>query len=213
MYNLAVRSVIILFAKSPEPGRVKTRLADRLGAEAAARLYEAFVRDVLETLYSLAGAADLELHTDIPTDAWPEAAVPRRLQAEGDLGAKMFHALERALREGRPRAMIAGSDAPTLPAGHVEKLLASDADVALGPTEDGGYYAIGCQRVHPAMFDGVRWSQPSSLEETARAARACGLTVVLGESWFDVDGPEDLERLLQSGRVPRHTARIMDRGP
>ena len=82
-----------------------------------------------------------------------------------------------------------------LPPSHVQALVDSPADVALGPTEDGGFYAIACSRTDPAMFDAVHWSTSSALEDTIQASRGCGLTVELGPSWFDVDGPEDLARL------------------
>jgi hypothetical protein len=194
-----VRPVIVLYAKAPVPGRVKTRLGVRVGEARAARLHEAFVRDMLAMLATHAGAADLELHTDIPTDAWSDLAVARALQPAGDLGERMYLTLDAALRAGRPQVMIVGGDAPTLPAAHIGLLLAAAADVALGPCRDGGYYAIACRRVHPRMFRGVPWSHQEALQATIRACRACGLSVEIGEEWFDVDVPEDLERLSADG--------------
>jgi len=196
--------VIIVFAKAPEPGRVKTRLARVLGEERAAGLHSALVRDALESMGRFAGWADVELHVDIETGAWSEIPVPRALQAPGDLGRKMYEALRAGLEAGRPQAVIVGSDAPGVPPAHLESLLASTADVALGPARDGGYYAIACRRVHPRMFDGVEWSRPVTLEQTAEAARACGLQVEIGPEWFDVDSPEDLERLAALPELPRH---------
>lgn len=119
----------------------------------------------------------------------------------------MLHALEEALSAGHPRVVIVGSDAPTLPAGHIAALLESRADVALGPTDDGGFYAISCRRTHPDMFQDVEWSCPSTMDQTVRAIEACGLTVEIGPRWFDIDELEDLERLLQSPDLPQHTRR------
>jgi hypothetical protein len=201
-----VRSVIILFAKAPAPGRVKTRLCSSLGPEGAAALHTAFVADMIDLLASIPGPVDVELHTDKDTDAWRFPAISRALQCEGDLGARMYHALRRALAGGRPRAMIVGSDAPTLPPQHIERIFNADADVALGPAEDGGYYAIACRRVHPAMFRGVDWSGARVLDQTLEAAGKCDLSVEVGAPWFDVDTPEDLRRLKRSGRLPAHTA-------
>jgi hypothetical protein len=107
--------------------------------------------------------------------------------------------------------MVVGSDSPTLPAGHLQKLLESGADVALGPCEDGGYYAIACRRVHERMFEGVEWSSPGALEQTARAARACGLSVDVGEAWWDVDEPASLARLASLDDLPPHTAGFLRR--
>lgn len=192
-----MRPAILLFAKAPVAGRVKTRLSPHLTPGQAAALHERMVSD---TWSRLEGLGDLELHTDVATEAWPQAAV-RRLQVEGDLGARMYHALEAALGQGRPRVMIAGSDAPQLPAAQLRDLLNADADVALGPAEDGGYYAISCRRIHPRMFEGVRWSTRSALSDTAAAVLRCALSVHVGAPWYDIDTPEDLGRLPESWRM------------
>lgn len=200
---------MILFAKEPIPGRVKTRLAAAVGAGQAAELHRAFVADTIAKLIEFREFADIELHTDAPTDAWSEPAVPRDLQAPGGLELKLLHALALAIHSGRPQAMILGSDSPTLPRGHIQRLLDSVADVALGPCEDGGYYAIACRRVHPDMFGGVAWSTPHVLEQTELAVRACGLSVEFGELWYDVDGPEDLARLKRETALPPHTRQAL----
>ena len=199
-------ATVILFARAPVPGRVKTRLAAAIGAEAAAEAHSCFVEDMLDKLESLRPRAELELHTDTGTDAWSRPGVARFLQAEGDLGHRMLEALRRGLEAECERVMIVGSDAPTLPVWRLETLLDSPADVALGPAEDGGYYAIACRRIHPAMFDGVAWSGPRALEQTCTAARACGLSLDVGPSWYDIDTPEDLERLAAAPDLPHHTA-------
>jgi hypothetical protein len=196
-----MRPAIILFARAPVAGRVKTRLAPALGEEAALDLHKAFVLDMLDKLSILSGTADIELHTDIQTDAWRRPNVVLRTQRGGDLGTRMFHALS-----GR-WACIVGSDAPTLPVAHIEALLASSADVALGPCEDGGYYAISCRRTDPDMFRGVEWSTERALEQTERSSLRCGLSVERGSRWYDVDRPADLRRLLEEENLPEHTRR------
>lgn len=203
-----MRPAIILLAKAPVPGSVKTRLTPPLTAEQAAQLHTAMVWDTIECLQGL-DCADLELHTDVPTDVWAAAGVPQALQCEGDLGLKMFKALREAFNAGRDRAMVVGSDAPGLPREHLKLLLAFDEDVALGPTEDGGYYAVACRRIHPKMFDQVAWSTREARVQTIRAAERAGLTVGLGRPWFDVDTPEDLERMRCMAGLGRHTARMV----
>ena len=193
---------MILFAKAPIPGRVKTRLAAAIGAGQAAELYRAFVADTIGKLIEFKDLADIELHTDIITDAWSEPSVARDLQAAGGLELKLLHALAGAIQAGRSQAMILGSDSPPLPRGHIQRLLDSTADIALGPCEDGGYYAIACRRLHPEIFAGVEWSTRYVLEQTERAARAAGLSVERGDLWYDVDGPEDLARLMQDPALP-----------
>ncbi len=203
-----MRPVVVLFAKAPVPGRVKTRLAARIGLPAAAQGYRAFVGDLLERLQLLADSADLELHTDIPTDAWDHLMVARRLQLDSEhLGERLWFAGARGLSFGRPQVVILGSDSPDLPLDHIRALLACTADVALGPADDGGFYAIAMRRADPHMFDGVRWSGAETLVETVRAIERCGFSVELGPRWYDVDTPQDLARLAASPLLPPRTAR------
>jgi glycosyltransferase A (GT-A) superfamily protein (DUF2064 family) len=178
-----MQPLIAVFAKAPRPGFVKTRLG--LDPEMAARLHESFVRDAL----ALACAASdrFELHTDVETDAWSDIAVPRRLQAHGDLGERMLAAFP---------SLILGSDAPSLPLAHLKELIATPGDVVLGPAEDGGYWAILARRTHERMFEGVEWSTSRTREQTIAACRACSLSVALGSEWFDADEPTSLRRLV-----------------
>jgi rSAM/selenodomain-associated transferase 1 len=203
------RPLLVLFAKAPVPGSVKTRLAAEWGDAAAAALHSAFVLDTLEKLGQFKDFADLELHTDVPTDAWSKTGVARDLQAAGTLELKLIHALSRGLDRGRSTVIVVGSDSPTLPDECIHRLLESRADVALGPCEDGGYYAIACRRVASQMFSGVEWSTRNVLEQTERAARGCGFIVERGQLWYDVDFPGDVKRLAAESRLPRHTREIL----
>ena len=186
-----MKPLIAVFAKAPIAGRVKTRLVPPLTPQQAAELHERLVADVWQRL---PGDALRELHTDQPTSAWPDIS-PRRLQSSGDLGARMFHALQTGLAAGHPRVAIVGGDIPEFPTSYLDRLLNAEADVALGPTFDGGYYAIICRRISPAMFDGVRWSTAHALADTLAACARAGLATFTGEPWHDVDRPEDLDLL------------------
>ena len=110
---------MILFARAPVPGQAKTRLAAGVGADVAARLHEAFVRDVAARA---SARFPVELHLDEPTSAWPELAFPRRVQQPGDLGGRMRQALAGALVRGFERVAILGTDAPDLPEAHIAGL-------------------------------------------------------------------------------------------
>jgi rSAM/selenodomain-associated transferase 1 len=202
--------LIILFAKSPLPGRVKTRLIPTLSPELAADLHSAFVRDMINRFHDLRGT-HFELHTDIESDAWQDLIVARKVQITGDLGLKMVHALEVGLASDHDRVVIVGSDAPTVPVKDVMSLLESTADVALGPASDGGFYAIAASKTHRSMFDGVTWSRADTMARSVHAIERSGLTVELGAEWFDVDEPGDLEILLRASEVPPHTAACLHR--
>jgi len=205
------KPVIIVYAKASVAGHVKTRLIPKLGEAGATRLHAAFVEDTLAMVSKLAESFDIELHTDSPTAAgsWPGV---RRVQCEGDLGTKMYATLRAALDGGRPFALILGSDSPTLPAEFLESLAQSNADVVLGPAKDGGFYAIGCRKIHPEMFASVTWSTANTRAQTKEAMKRCGLQVAEGREWFDVDEPEDLDLLIQSGPVGRTLEVLKDLG-
>ena len=201
-----LRPLLILFAKAPIAGRAKTRLCPPLTAEEAASLHSALVMDTGNMLLALTAVGDTELWTDVPTEAWPDLSLARSMQIDGDLGARVLHAIERGLSARRGIVMVLGSDSPNLPPGHIIELLQSTADVTLGPTQDGGFFAIACRRVHNQMFAGVRWSTEHALSDVARQASACCLTVALGPSWFDVDVEADLLRLLDMTDLQLNTA-------
>jgi rSAM/selenodomain-associated transferase 1 len=198
-------NLIILFAKAPVAHAVKTRLAPIITPEFAAGLHLAFVTDMIARFHTYPGA-DFELHTDKRTDEWPTPVVTRKLQISGDLGLKMIHSLEHGLQAGYQRVAIVGSDAPTLPTDHIRQLLEMDADVAFGPADDGGYYAVASRKIHPAMFDGVVWSRSDTLAKSIEAVKQCGLSVAVGPQWFDVDTPADFQRLLRVPDLPPCTA-------
>jgi glycosyltransferase A (GT-A) superfamily protein (DUF2064 family) len=166
-----------------------------LDPTAAASLYTEFVNRTLETVFKLRDEADLELSLDIPYAAWTEFSILRTVQPDGDLGVKLYAALDRGLSMGHPNVVILGSDSPTLPPEHIRWLLNCDADVALGPTLDGGYYGIACRKVSPVMFGGVRWSTRNALRDTIVSVEGCGLGWKIGPEWFDIDTPEDLVRI------------------
>jgi uncharacterized protein len=189
--------LIVVFAKAPRPGFVKTRLG--LEPTAAASLYTEFVNRTLNTVCEFRGEAEIELSLDRPCAAWPDLPIVRTIQQDGDLGVKLYAALERGLSAGHATVAILGSDSPTLPVDHVRWLLESKADVALGPATDGGYYGIACRKARQAMFDGVRWSTSDALQDTIRAVGRCDLSCAIGPKWFDIDRPEDLQWLTDLG--------------
>lgn len=199
---------LCMMAKAPVPGTVKTRLAAApgIGDELAAELARAFATDTWECLGEV--GAPRVLAIDGPAQAFPasmrEAVVIQ--QPHTDLGGRMTSAAAAALAmPGCLRALLVGSDLPGLPPENLRAALAAleDSDVVIGPSEDGGYYAIGFRRVEPGLLSGLPWSAPDTRSRTVERLCQRGYTVAQVDPFDDVDELADLERLVASLRAGR----------
>jgi rSAM/selenodomain-associated transferase 1 len=217
---------LAVFAKEPKPGRVKTRLAAAIGAEAACLLYQAFVRDLARTL---ASARDLRVEWWVDGDAKVVAgeidlaiqgrnapAMEYFRQSDRDLGERMGLAFDDAFARQRPPVALIGTDCPLIGLRHIENLFAAvetGADAALIPVDDGGYVGLALARPAPEAFAGIPWSTPAVLETTVGALRGAGRTVQVLAPLYDVDTPEDLARLARDLRADparaTETARVV----
>jgi glycosyltransferase A (GT-A) superfamily protein (DUF2064 family) len=116
-----------------------------------------------------------------------------------DLGARLDAAVAHASRLGFGPLIVLGTDSPTLPDSFIETardaLAGGEADAALGPTTDGGYYLVGLGKPAPALFQNIAWSTPLAYEQTARNINASGLRLLELPRWYDVDTFADLLRL------------------
>lgn len=210
---------LILFGKVPEAGTTKTRLAPALGEAGAARLYRAFLDDTVRRTASvdaerrclwLAGAGGGRTREE---ERHPGLEI--RPQRGGDLGERMAHALEEAFGRGAGRALVVGTDHPTLPVDRLERAfrLLGTADLVLGPSDDGGYYAVGLRRESwPAaaeIFREVPWSTARVLEVTRTKAERAGLSRRELETWYDVDRPSELERLRRDADPGSRSLRVL----
>lgn len=192
---------LVVFAKAPVPGRVKTRLARHLGRRGAARLYRTLLRRTLATAAG-AGLCPVQLWCAPDTRHGFFAACRRdfgvglRVQRGDDLGARMDHALTAALREAAS-AVVIGGDCPTLAAADLRaafSALAAGREAVLGPAEDGGYVLIGLRRPCPALFRGIAWGGSGVLAATRRRLHRAGLDWLELPPHWDVDRPADLRR-------------------
>ena len=203
--------LVVVFAKDPVPGRVKTRLGASIGDALAAELYSGIVADLLEELMQQRGAWDIEIHADRQSIFFEPFGCPVIPQQGADLGEKLHHSLSRGLAKGASVVAIVGSDAPALRADWLQKLIGLTVDVGFGPTDDGGFWGIAARKTHPAMFEGVRWSTESALQDTVDAVRRAGLTVGTGPQGWDLDDAADLSRLQSEACAGRRTAAILAR--
>jgi rSAM/selenodomain-associated transferase 1 len=190
---------LVVFAKAPIPGTVKTRLTPPLTALQAARFHAALVEDTLRRVRSLDMARYLACAPGTRQPFFQTCASRYRVsliaQGSGDLGARMQRVVARLLAR-HPVVVVVGTDSPTLPVEYIreaERRLKTE-DVVFGPSEDGGYYLVGQRRLHRAIFRGVTWGGATVLAET-RANLGPSLRVGLLPRWYDVDRFEDLTRL------------------
>lgn len=186
-------STIVIFARAPELGAVKTRLAKAVGDERALALYEAFLDDTCALTQGLGARRVLAVAGDVDHPRVAHLCKSQRLavepQGDGDLGARMARAIATHVAMGP--VVIVGSDAPTLPRAHLHQAL--DAlmahDVVIGPSDDGGYYLIGARVAVPELFHDMRWSTPTVLATTLE--RLAGRSHAVLPAWHDVDSVED----------------------
>jgi len=206
---------ICIFAKSPRPGSVKTRLASKVGTAGAAALATAFSRDTWSSVRALRWARPVLATTDTNAKDWDFA---RRadvwLQGNGDLGERVERVLRRALRSG-PFAIALGIDTPGLPRSLVEgaRKALRTSDAVLGPCEDGGFYLLGLRECPRGLLRNLPWSARNTFAQTLIRLRRWGYQTEVLPSWFDVDRPSDLARLeslLSRGDISaRETARLL----
>jgi rSAM/selenodomain-associated transferase 1 len=200
---------LILFAKQPLAGRVKTRLTPPLPAQWAAELYDCMLRDTITRARRLDGVRLCIYYQDDAGagDCFARLApgVESRPQRGADLGERMADAFAALFREGHERVAIIGSDSPDLPADHIRRayeLLDNGADAVFGPSEDGGYCLLALGSLHRELFENLPWSEPRLLEESLERAASAGIATTLLPPWYDLDTCADLRRALEQGGLP-----------
>ena len=194
---------IAVLAKAPLPGFAKTRLIPALGAEGAALLQARLVEHSVATAcaarigpVTLWGAPD-ESHPLFQAIG-ARLGVTLARQDGGDLGERMLAAVAAA---DMP-VLVIGTDCPALTSDHLRTaadILRSGADAAIIPAEDGGYALIGLRTPARTLFSEMRWSVPSVMQETRRRLRDLGMRWQEPVTLWDLDLPEDIERLREIG--------------
>jgi uncharacterized protein len=185
--NASIPAVVV-FAKAPEPGQVKTRLCPTLTPEAAAELQRVLCHHPSGSATRfrdlLGGDADL------------------LAQTEGELGQRLVAAFEALFDRGLGPVMAVGADSPDLPLDIISQaldaLVAGRCDVTLGPAADGGYTLIGLSRPHPELFERIPWSTPDVFSVTRERCRQADLRLLTLPEWYDVDDAAALTRLRES---------------
>jgi rSAM/selenodomain-associated transferase 1 len=226
MRSSSTDRVLVIMAKAPRPGEVKTRLAPSLSPTAVTTFYCCLLEDTLALARSL---SDVEVAvmcpesdvTELAQLAGNEASVVAQ-KGEGlaaGLTSVFAHFAQDHRREDHPRGahqrrtIAFNSDSPHLPRAVLEDAFETLAthDVVVGPTHDGGYYLVGAKASHPTLFAGDGMGTSSALERLLTRAQGLQLSVSLAESFYDIDVADDLTRLaeelrLAPARAPRTAA-------
>ncbi len=220
--RLTPHAALVIFAKAPIPGQVKTRLCPPLTPDEAASLHGSFVLDALER------SREVDRKEPVRVDRFLACAPPadhvffkimeerqrvRLLHQIGDdLGTRMDHAFKETFALGYRRVLLVGTDVPSLPTSYYGQAfsLLSEHDLVLGPSLDGGYYLIGLKRPVSDLFMGISWSTDQVCSLTRVKAETLGLKTALLPTCRDVDTIDDLLRLIEENGLE---TRSKKRGP
>ncbi len=179
---------------------MKTRLNPFLDPQTIFDLYLCFLADSIDTLCLVESAdrfvgikpSNLSGYFDRLD---PSCAISVFVQEGQDLGERMQNAFASRFAEGYGKVVIIGADSPSLPTRYIHQAFASNRDVVLGPSVDGGYYLIGMCGNVVDLFEGVTWGGNTVLEQTRERLEGSGASLELLPTWYDVDRPEDLKFL------------------
>ncbi|WP_447969685.1 TIGR04282 family arsenosugar biosynthesis glycosyltransferase [Nitrospira sp. M1] len=194
-------SALIVFAKSPVPGSVKTRLCPPLTPDEAATLHGSLVMDTLERTKNLQGVDRILACAPSQQHPFFQAVSARQHIAlweqipDDDLGARMAHAFSEAFTKNYTNAVMIGSDLPTISSEIIQQAVQGlrKHDVVIGPSHDGGYYLIGLKKPNPELFFDIPWSTHQVTALTKQKASDLGLSLTLLPVQRDLDTIEDLQ--------------------
>jgi len=200
-------TALIVFAKAPVAGQVKTRLCPPLTPDEAASLHGSLVLDLLDRCQSLKGCDAIV--AGAPSQNHPffgamktRFKIPIWDQVGDDLGARMAHAFQAALGSSYHSVLIVGTDIPGISVSLITTAFKSlqDHDIVLGPTVDGGYYLIGLRTPVPELFENIPWSTDQVFSLTEEKIKALGLTLTVLPMLRDLDTVDDLQVFIQDSQ-------------
>jgi hypothetical protein len=200
-----VTEALVIMAKEPRPGLVKTRLVPRLTQEQASAFYAAMLEDVLsQTTKEHTTRSTFVAFHPLTARPWfvartnpPLRSIPQR---GPDLGTRLAKVFDDIAMEGYTRMVVRNSDSPDLPVETLEAAFATlaSSDVVLCPDSGGGYGVVGLNRPCPELFTSVEMSTESVLARTLELTRRLGLRASLLDPVPDIDTSEDLDRLVRT---------------
>ncbi|HJT22082.1 MAG TPA: TIGR04282 family arsenosugar biosynthesis glycosyltransferase [Nitrospira sp.] len=221
------QGALVIFAKAPISGQVKTRLCPPLSPDEAATLHGSLVLDALERTKRAVMALKLPLDRHLACAPSSTLAFFKIMEARqdvslidqsgDDLGERMHRAFEAMFERGYKRVLIVGTDVPALPLDYYAQALAllDQHDVVFGPALDGGYYLVGLTRPAAGLFNDIPWSTDRVLSLSRERADDLGFKTALLPEWRDVDTIDDLRALIEAAQAdakkPKQTQQFSSR--
>lgn len=196
-----MNNCLIIFAKEPEKGKVKTRLLGHLSEGRCLKLYKAFLKDTLELAKPLKRIDRVLAHDSLSNKPRYLKQIAHSFtfykQIGKNLGQRMHNAFQFAQKMNSNKAVIIGSDSPNLPVKYIKDAFRrlDRNDIVLGPSHDGGYYLIGLKQPCAEIFRGVKWSSETVLKKTVKNSLKLNKKIALLHKWYDVDDSIGLIRL------------------
>ena len=189
------KNLIIVFVRTPELGKVKTRLAKSIGDVSALTIYKLLLKHTETVLHDLSFDKVVYYSEKVEeNDFWEARLFEKKRQKGADLGKRMQHAFETAFEKGYQKVLIIGSDLFDLKSIHITTAFEAleNHDLTIGPSLDGGYYLLGMKELYPAVFKNKKWGTDSILGNTLKDLQQ--QNVKLLEALNDIDTFEDLQQ-------------------
>jgi len=213
---------LVIMAKAPRPGMVKTRLSQSLSSSAVTALYRCLLEDTLTLAKSLHGVEVAIMCPASDTgelESWLGNSVPIVAQTGDGLAAGLISVFAHFATSGRRHVIAFNSDSPHIPVAFLERAFQAlkVRDLIIGPTHDGGYYLVGARAPHATLFENDGLGTGNALERLLARARELELSTGLSEPFYDIDVADDLVRLAQDlrlapSRAPRTAAWLAEWG-
>jgi len=191
------KNALVVFARDPVLGQVKTRLNPFLDLQTTCDLYTCFLSDSIDTICAVESVDCFVGIYPSSTSGYferldPSLSISAFVQEGKDLGDRMKNTFSARFAEGYEQVVIIGADSPSLPLAYIRQAFFSKQDVVLGPSIDGGYYLIGMRGKLINLFDGIAWGSDTVLKETRCKLESNGVSLELLPVWYDVDRSDDL---------------------
>lgn len=189
-----MKPALIIFARRPVEGKVKTRLAKTIGSSEALSVYRQLLNYTHSVLLTVDADRFVYYSDEIDEkDHWLNRHYFKRLQAEGDLGDKMKQAFDELFQMGYQKVIILGTDCPELESQHIQNAIIEldEKDVVIGPAKDGGYYLLGKKKMIANLFGNKLWSTDQVFNQTLSDLERLNISYSLLSTLTDIDEEAD----------------------